>query len=133
MKTVIITILATLAFVAIVAAASTKINIGQIAGNSATGGTQYLVSINGVNAWAAAPTVPSFSDAEVPSGTINGTNTAFTLAHADANTGNSLVLVRNGVVQQGGGNDYTLSGATITFTSGSIPQSGDTLQAWYRY
>jgi hypothetical protein len=86
-------------------------------------------------------TVPSFSDAEVPGGTVTGTNATFTLAHADANTGNSLILTKNGVVLKGGGVDYTLavSGTTgtITFVTAAIPQTSatftDALLAWYRY
>jgi hypothetical protein len=133
MKTIILSILATLAFVAIIGAAGTLININQIAGGGT--GTFVLTSVNGKNAWSAPATVvvPSFSDAEVPGGTPNGTLTTFTLAHADANTGGSLILVRNGITLQGGGADYTLSGATITFTAAAVPQTGDTLQAWYRY
>ena len=77
--------------------------------------------------------VPSFSDAETPGGTPNGTLAAFTLAHADANTGNSLILAKNGQILQGGGQDYTLSGSTITFVTAAIPVATDVLLAWYRY
>lgn len=133
MKTIIISVLLTLTVVGLTAAAVTKINIQQLIG--AGTGTFVLTSVNGVNQWSLPVTavVPSFADGEVPTGTINGTNASFTLAHASAQTGNSLVLVRNGVVQQSGGNDYTLAGATVTFTTGSIPQTGDVVLAWYRY
>lgn len=74
----------------------------------------------------------SFSDAEVPTGTIDGTNTAFTLTQA-ATPAKSLILVLNGLVQnqQTSGGDYALSGTGITFTS--APPTGSTLLAWYRY
>jgi hypothetical protein len=116
--------------------AATSIFVTQIRG--AGTGTFVIESVNGVVSWATLPssTVPSFSDAETPGGTINGTNAVFTLARADANTGQSLVLTRNGIVQQSG-EDYTLTivgtSGTLTFVTASIPQTGDSLQAWYRY
>ena len=72
----------------------------------------------------------SFTDAETPSGTINGLNTAFTLAAAPS-PANSLELYRNGLAMQSSV-DFTLSGSTITFQPASVPQPGDVLQAFYR-
>ena len=74
--------------------------------------------------------VPVFQDADTPAGTINGSNTVFALTNSPSPTG-SLALTKNGVVQKAGA-DYTLSGNTVTFTSGAVPQTGDTLLAWYR-
>lgn len=74
---------------------------------------------------------PSFSDAETPSGTVNGSNTVFTLANAPSPAA-SLVLVLNTAVQTAG-SDYSLSGASITFINGVVPQTGATLRAWYRH
>jgi hypothetical protein len=74
--------------------------------------------------------VPSFSDAEVPGGALNGSNTAFTLAHAPSPAG-SLALALNGVILKAGGVDYTLSGTGITMAG--APASVDALLAWYRY
>ncbi len=71
-----------------------------------------------------------FADQEIPSGVIDGVNTVFTLAFAPS-PALSLVLVRGGLTQKQG-DDFTLSGLTITFT-GSIPLFGDELVAWYRY
>lgn len=71
-----------------------------------------------------------FVDSEVPSGTINGTNTAFTLSNIP-NPQSSLALFRNGLMLKPG-LDYTLSSAAITFLSVDIPVVGDTLQASYR-
>jgi hypothetical protein len=63
---------------------------------------------------------------ETPSGTINGSNAAFTLA----NTPQWLQLLLNGVVLEvGSGNDYTISGTAITMLL--IPQTGDKLRAYY--
>lgn len=70
-------------------------------------------------------------DGETPSGAINGSNPTFTLSKAPKpNT--SLVLTRSGLVQALN-TDYMLNGSTITFLSGTIPQTGDILRAWYRY
>lgn len=72
----------------------------------------------------------NFADDETPSGTLNGTNGTFTLAHAP-NPAASLELYLNGVLQIPGVN-YTLSGTTITFLT-HVPASTSTLRAWYRY
>ncbi len=71
-----------------------------------------------------------FADAETPTGAINGSNVTFTLATAP-NPAASLELHNNGVAQEPG-IDFNLAGATITFLAGSIPQTGDSLLAWYR-
>ncbi|MCS6953954.1 MAG: hypothetical protein RMK57_04760 [Bryobacterales bacterium] len=75
-------------------------------------------------------TGPGFVDGETPAGLINGSNATFTLANPPS-PGSSLALYRNGLRQQQG-LDYTLSGNTITFLPGAIPQPGDTLLASYR-
>jgi hypothetical protein len=72
-----------------------------------------------------------FSDAEVPGGTVNGSNTVFTLSQAPYPV-LSLQLVRNGQTLTLGG-DFTLGGSTVTFINGVVPVVGDNLQAWYRY
>lgn len=75
-------------------------------------------------------TSSSFVVREIPSGTINGTNPTFTLA-ATPTAGTETIYV-NGVLQNvGSGNDYTISGATITFQTGAIPQTGDVILACY--
>lgn len=78
----------------------------------------------------AAVSAPNFSDNEAPSGTVNGSNVTFTLAHSPVST--SLSLYLNGVLQQAGsGNDYTIS--TLTITMLTAPLTGDKLLANYRY
>ena len=73
--------------------------------------------------------------AEEPGGTINGSNTIFTLANVP-NPGNSLLLmiskggVANGLIMFQG-TDYNLNGQTITMTT-YVPQIGDVMQAWYQ-
>jgi hypothetical protein len=69
---------------------------------------------------------------EAPSGTINGSNTDFTIAHTPAS--GTLRVYKNGIRQQAGaGNDFTLATATITFLAGNIPATGDILLADYLY
>jgi len=74
---------------------------------------------------------PLFIDDETPSGTIDGTNTTFTLASPPLPL-LSLKLYKNGdLLQQN--TDYTLNGMTITFASASVtPQPGDSIVAFYR-
>lgn len=63
---------------------------------------------------------------ETPSGSVNGTNTTFTLTGSPS----GLVLSKNGVVMKpGSGNDYTLSGTTITMAT--APATGSVLLATY--
>ncbi len=65
---------------------------------------------------------------ETPTGSINGANATFTLATAPS----ELLLHVNGLLQHAGAsNDFTLSGATITFNAGAIPQTGDVLLVTY--
>lgn len=69
--------------------------------------------------------------AESPVGSKNSINRNFDLVDSPVPTG-SLLLFKNGILQRtGSGNDYTLSGLTITFESPSIPESPDTLVAYY--
>ena len=71
----------------------------------------------------------SFADDETPTGTINGSNTTFTLAHTPSGT--SLMLFKNGQKLEPGGADFSLATATITMTA--APKTGDILTASYRY
>lgn len=67
---------------------------------------------------------------ETPGGTMNGINTAFTLANSTVS--GTLTLTKNGVkMKVGASNDYTYSGANITFVSGAQPRAGDELIADY--
>lgn len=73
----------------------------------------------------------NFADNETPSGAINGSNAVFTLAHAPTPAA-SLELTKNRItlIQ---GTDFTVSGSTITYLAGSIPQTGDIHVASYRF
>lgn len=75
--------------------------------------------------------VPSFADSEIPAGLVNGVNQTFTLTFTPS-PASSLELFRNGLRQESG-TDYQVSANTVTFFLASVPQSGDLLQASYRY
>lgn len=67
---------------------------------------------------------------ETPTGAVDGSNANFTLANTPT-AGTECVFV-NGVLQRPlAGNDYTISGTTITFLSGAIPQTGDIILVNY--
>lgn len=70
-----------------------------------------------------------FVDKETPSGSINGSNTAFTLANTPV-AGSEHIYLNGILLESGGGNDYTISGANITMLT--APVSGDRLKASYR-
>lgn len=67
---------------------------------------------------------------ETPTGSINGSNTTFTLANTPKSGYEEVFL--NGVLQDAGaGNDYTISGLTITMLA--APVAGDKLRVSYPY
>jgi len=66
---------------------------------------------------------------EVPTGATDGVNTVFTLANTPVAT--TECVFANGLLQNvGGGNDYTISGATITFNT--APDAGSVILVNYR-
>jgi hypothetical protein len=76
-------------------------------------------------------TTTNFVTREIPSGAINGTNAAFVLANTPIAGTEELYV--NGILQNvGAGNDYTIATTTITFQTGAIPQTGDTVLVNYR-
>lgn len=71
-----------------------------------------------------------FVDNETITGTIDGANDTFTLA-GSPNPADSLCLYKNGqLLFEGEG--YILSGNTIVFAAGYIPNGDDECRAWYR-
>ena len=65
---------------------------------------------------------------ETPSGSVNGTNTEYTLAFTPVAGSESVFL--NGILQEPGtGNDYTIASGTITFLF--TPVSGDKIRVSY--
>jgi hypothetical protein len=99
---------------------------GQV--ETAVGTLGDCVFVDGTTGPCGGPT-PTFIDAEVPAGAMDGTNTVFTLQNPPA--GSSLQLFRNGVYLTAG-SDYTVSGTAITFINGAQPVAGDGLVSSYR-
>lgn len=65
---------------------------------------------------------------EAPTGSVNGSNVTFTLAYTPVSGSESVFL--NGILQEpGSGNDYSISGGTITFAD--APVSGDRIRVSY--
>lgn len=95
---------------------------------SNSGGTLGTTAVTYVADTSGTLSPSNFVTEETPSGSINGSNTAFTLANTP--TAGTLKLYLNGLrLKSGAGNDYTLSTATITMTT--APVSGDVLLADY--
>lgn len=93
------------------------------------GGTLETTSITFQQVNAAGLTASNFVDKEIPSGSINGSNTSFSLANTPVAGSEHVYL--NGVLQESGaGNDYTISSATITMLT--APASGEKLRVTYR-
>lgn len=67
--------------------------------------------------WMSIPTAGlnhnNFVDKEIPSGAINGVNTIYVLANTPV-SGSEHVYINGILTESGAGNDYTISGATIT-------------------
>lgn len=72
----------------------------------------------------------NFIGGETPSGTVNGSNPTFILANAPA-AGTVHVYVDGLRMHAGAGNDYTISGGTLTFLTGAIPETGDVILVDY--
>lgn len=79
--------------------------------------------------WIDAPGSSSFIYNEVPSGAVNGTNTAFDTANNYVS--GSIQVYKDGQLMKGGGADYTETDAnTITFTT--APVTGSVLLVTYQ-
>lgn len=92
--------------------------------NSTAAGT-WDAAYSGAGSLAAS----NFVDRETPAGSVNGANTTFTLTNTPVSGSESVYL--NGLLQEpGAGNDYTISGATITYLT--APVSGDKIRVSYR-
>jgi phage-related tail fiber protein len=74
--------------------------------------TTYMTTANGV-------TLSKVRTRETPVGTINGTNKVFTLGNVPV-IGSEQVFIMGQLMHAGVGNDYTISGATITFADAPI-------------
>lgn len=72
---------------------------------------------------------PTFNQS-APSGSINGSNTSFTLSPTPAASANVNCFLNGLQQQQGSGNDYTISGATITYLT-APPTGSKLICLWY--
>lgn len=71
----------------------------------------------------------NFFGQEVPSGTVNGTNTLFTLTSTPIYNQAVFVFI-NGLIQRQG-TDYNVSGSNIDFAASSTPAVGSRLYVIY--
>ena len=109
-------------------------NAGAVGGITITGtpgvGNVLTATSTIAASWSAPTGSINFVDNEVVGGTLNGSNVTFTLANTP--TSGSVSLFLNGdLLQSGTGNDYTISGLTITMLA--APASTDKLLANYRH
>jgi hypothetical protein len=73
----------------------------------------------------------NFVTREVPAGALNGSNDTYTLANTPT-AGSEEVFYNGMLLHSGAGNDYTISGGTITWIRATMPVSGDFIQTNYR-
>jgi hypothetical protein len=78
---------------------------------------------------AAGLTSNNFVVGEVLSGTVDGANTAFTLANTPV-AGSVEVLIEGHTLKLGAGNDFTITGGTVTMLT--APLGGEVVTANYR-
>lgn len=95
---------------------------------SNTGGTIGVTAITYVQDTGAGITSANFVFEEIPSGSLNGVNTTFTLAYTPV-TGKVKPYLNGIRLRSGAGNDYTISGAIITMAT--APTSTDVLTVDY--
>ncbi len=113
--------------------AGTVANAGTTPAITISTGVTGMLKGNGTAISAAVPgtdyMAPSdFVTRETPAGTINGVNTAFTLANTPI-VGTEQIFLNGLLLEPGAGNDYTISGAAITMLL--VPATGDRLKACY--
>ncbi|PSR53898.1 hypothetical protein AHMF7605_10400 [Adhaeribacter arboris] len=111
-----------------------SVNEGAVHGDSRffspvnDGGTLGTTAITYTKDPTSGLTAANMVDRETPSGSINGSNTAFTLANTPVSGSEHVYL--NGILQLPGGIDYTISGTSITMAT--APLSGEWLRVSYR-
>ena len=107
-------------------------NIKTINGSSILGSGDLVVSGGGGNTQIYLDQSPDNGTYALLSGSINGSNTLFTVSQGVYISG-TLVVARNGqVLTQGASNDWVeTTPASGTFTFNTAPNTGDILTAWY--
>ena len=101
-------------------AATRTIDADTIRSSDAT--KSYTVPFNGL------PIGASFVQ-EVPSGTVDSSNQTFTITYTPVSVASVMLFMDGMILLQGGGNDYTISGNTITMVT--APRYGQSLQVVY--
>jgi hypothetical protein len=118
---------------------SYKINNAALNQDNIGDGTTYKqysdtekTKLSGIEASAvsAATVMAKLVTRETPSGTKNGSNATFTLANTPV-SGTEMLFLNGILLNAGAGNDYTISGGTITMLTGMIPVSTDVLLCTY--
>lgn len=93
----------------------------------ASNSNTHLATQQSIKAYVDSVSLSGFVIRETPSGAVDGTNRSFTLANIpDAGT-ESVYL--NGTLQSAGGEDYHISGPTITFVD--APLTNDLIRVTY--
>lgn len=92
------------------------------------GGTLETTAITWTNPITTGLSTSNFVFDETPSGTVNGSNTTFTLANTPV-AGTVQLWIEGWKLVPGAGNDFTISGTTITLTT--APLTGERLYANY--
>ena len=107
-------------------------NIKTINGSSILGSGDLVVSGGGGNTQIYLDQSPDNGTYALLTGSINGSNTLFTVSQGVYISG-TLVVARNGqVLTQGSSNDWVeTTPASGTFTFNTAPNTGDILTAWY--
>lgn len=93
-----------------------------------TTGSNGSVTIAATGGGGGSSTITSWM--ETPTGDVDGVNMIFTLVHAPYPS-SALLFYVNGILQLGSGNDYVVSGSTITMTY--APTNGSNVVATYPY
>jgi hypothetical protein len=90
-------------------------------------GTTAITFVNPINS--SGLTVSNFVDKEIPSGAINGSNASYVLANTPT-SGSEHVYVNGFLQESGAGNDYTITGTTITMLT--VLLTGEKIRVSYR-
>lgn len=102
---------------------------GVVAPTSLSGDVSSVSSSGSVTLATTVTKMANIITRETPSGSVNGSNVTFTLANTPLAGTEEVYL--NGLLQEpGAGNDYTISGGTITYLT--APITGDRLRVSYR-
>ena len=98
--------------------------------DSVDGNASDCVHVDGSSGSCGSGAATSFADGDSLTGIVDGANGSFALSGTPSPAA-SLALYRNGILQKAG-QDFSVSGAAITFVAAAVPQPGDTLLASYR-